>query len=192
MALWQNIAGVMQDLFGLGGPSGVKLKNASGTLLVRNAGDSGYAATIMSAIKLTSGASNGYLAVSDADGDLVWTPPASFLGGTNAELVQEEAFTQATSSPLTLFTPPANARLTQVGVSVTAAAAGGSPTISIGIAATPALYMATNENSLGAINEYIKDLWVDVGASPSAVIATIVPSAQTFTGRIWARYTLPS
>lgn len=126
MALWQNIAGVMQDLFGLGGPSGVKLKNASGTLLVRNAGDSGYAATIMSAIKLTSGASNGYLAVSDADGDLVWTPPASFLGGTNAELVQEEAFTQATSSPLTLFTPPANARLTQVGVSVVNFAAGGS------------------------------------------------------------------
>lgn len=191
MALWQNIAGVMADLFGLGGPTGVKLKNASGTLLVRNAGDSAYAATIMSAVKLTAGAASGYVAVSDADGDLVWTAPASFLGGTNAELVQEEAFTQATSSPLTLFTPPANARLTQVGVSVTVAAGGGAPTITIGVSGTPAQYMAAAENSLLAVNEYTKDLWVDVGASPAAVIVTITPAAQTFTGRVWARYTLP-
>ena len=39
---WDNITGVLQNLFGIGGNSGVNLKNSSGTLEARNAGDSAY------------------------------------------------------------------------------------------------------------------------------------------------------
>lgn len=192
MALWQNVAGIMNDLFGIGGPAGVKLKNNSGTLQVRNAGDTGLAPIQMSSARIASGAVNGHVAVSNANGDVTWTAPSAFLGGTNAVLTQEETFTQATSSPLTLFTPPANARLDEVGVSVTTAASGGTPTLSVGVSGQAALYMATSENSLLAVNEYVKELWVDAGASPAAVIVTITPSGQTFSGRVWMKYTIPA
>ena len=187
MGVYQTLRGLMNDLFQLGGPTGVQLKNSAGILLIRNAADAAYAQVQASAIRLTTGAAAGSVLVSNASGDGAWTALASIASEGSAV----EAFTQATSSPLTIITPPANARLTRVGVSVTVAAGGGSPTISIGVTGTPAAYMATNENSLLAANEYTKELWVDTTGSPVAIIATIVASAQTFTGTVWVEWEIP-
>jgi hypothetical protein len=110
-------------------------------------------------------------------------------GSANGELVQTEDFTQATASPLTIFTPPANAIIREVAVQVTTPAAGGSPTISIGVAGTVERDMAASESDLKTTAIYRVSPMTAVGASPAAIIATLVPSGQTFTGKVFVIYT---
>jgi hypothetical protein len=43
-AIWLKIRGIIGDIFGIGGPTGVNLKNDAGVLQVRNAADDAYAA----------------------------------------------------------------------------------------------------------------------------------------------------
>lgn len=116
-----------------------------------------------------------------------YVPITDSAGGAVGH-VKTASFTQATSSPLTIFTPPANARLSKLVVKVDTAASGGSPTLSIGVSGTVARDMDTTENNLKATGIYEVAPFTDVGSSPAAVIVTIVPDAQTFTGRIWVYY----
>jgi hypothetical protein len=205
-----RLRGTLQNIFRIGNSSGVSLKNNSGTLQVRNGGDTAHAAAEASSIKLLgSNTSNGVtltvpnslganvtltlpsddgasgdVLYTDGSGSLYWAAP-----GSDAITIAYQEFNQATSSPLTIFTPSANAKILRVRVIVTAAASGGTPTLSIGYSGSTSAYMTTSENDLKTAGEYQIDEVVDVGGSPSAVIATITPSGQTFTGAIlieWA------
>lgn len=207
------LAGTMRSLFQVGGPSGPALKNNAGVLDVRNAADSAWIDLEAKSIKVlgTNGvtgvklASPGGLGASltltlpnsvggagqflqtDGSGGLNWSSAQS-----NADLTDVTSITQATASPAAMFTPPANAVIREIWINVTIAAAGGSPTLSIGITGTPALYVATSDLDLKAANLYVIPVYVSAGASPAQIIATITPSAQTFSADIYVVYTNPS
>lgn len=102
--------------------------------------------------------------------------------------VHQIAFTQATTSPATIFTPENGEIVTEVIVEVTTAAGGGSPTLAIGVSGTTGAYMATTENNLKEVGVY--DVEPMVVNSAAAIIATIVVSAQTFVGKITVKTSL--
>lgn len=207
------LAGTMRSIFQVGGPSGVSLKHNAGVLQVRNAADSAHADTTAKSLTvLATNASNGVnltapaglgasvnlvlpngVGVSgqflktDGSGGLSWAAAQS-----NADLTEVQAITQASASPVTMFTPPANAILREFWVNVTVAAGGGSPTLSVGVSGTPALYVATGDNDLKSANLYVIPVYASAGASPSPVIITIVVSGQTFSADIYAIYTNPT
>ena len=187
MGLFQNIIGIMGDVFQLGGPTGGKLKNSAGIIMFRNAADSAYTTIQALGARFTNGAGANKVWVSNASGDGSWQD----LSAISGEGSLQDAFTQATSSPIAMGTIPANAVITRTWVSPSVAAGGGSPSIVIGVAATPALYMAATESSLLAVNDYVKDQVTPVGASPVSVIATIVVSGQTFTGTVGIEWETP-
>ena len=191
----------------------VRLKDASGILQVRDSADSAFAkmdthtvgfqganpsyqvsltapsglsADYDAVLPATDG-SNGQVLKTDGSGNWSWTDAVS-----NAELCQELVFDEATSSPATIFTPPNNAVLTRCQIQVTAAAAGGSPTVSIGVAGTVERDMATAESDLLTGALYEVQPMTDVGGSPGAVILSITPDSQTFDGeaRVW--YVIPA
>lgn len=103
--------------------------------------------------------------------------------------VHQEAFTQATSSPLTIVTPTNGEIVRKVIVEVTTAATAGSPTISVGVSGTTNAYMDTTENNLKEVGVY--EVEPMVSNSAAAVIATIVVSAQTFVGKVTVIFGLP-
>lgn len=207
------LAGTMRSLFQIGGPGGPALKNNAGVLDVRNAADSAWVDLEAKSIKVlgTNGVTGvklaspsglgasltltlpntvggaGQFIQSDGSGGLNWSSAQS-----NADLTDITSINQGTASPAAMFTPPANAVIREIVVNVTLAAAGGSPTLSIGVAGTPASYVATTDVDLKYADLYVIPVLASVGASPAQIIATIVPSAQTFSVDIYVVYTNPS
>lgn len=203
-----DLIGTLRTYFKIGS---VRLKNSSGVLEIKNTGDTAYAQTNTYAIGvLGSNASNkitvgapaglsgnmnfvlppdhgtvGYFLRTDGSGTTTWVP-----GSSNATVFNQEAFTEGTSSPLTIFTPPANATITKVVVNVTVAASGGSPTLSVGVSGTVERDMAAADIDLKTVGVYEVTPMTDVTGTPAAVIATITPSAQTFTGTVWVECTV--
>lgn len=183
---WQDLVGTIFDYFRVGF-TGPRLKNSSGVLQIRDSGDTADA-NLKAALLQLSGGSPGLnkVLVSDASGNGSWGTVASI----GSERVNQEAFTQATTSPLAIFTPANGEVITKVVVEVTSAAAGGSPTIAIGITGTTGAYMATTDNNLKEVGVYeVQPLVSNAGVG---VIATIVPSSQTFTGTITVFSSVPS
>lgn len=195
-SVWRDIRGVLGGIlqFAIGG---FNLKNVSGVAQFRNAADSAWADVEVEDVLIHSGNST-FKAILQAPPGLASDqtyvlPPAgaTIPTTTGMHFSKIVPFTQATSSPVTLDSaPPANATLAKVRVVTDTAAAGGSPTISIGVSGTPALYMTTSENNLKAVGQYIVEPFVALGGSPSNPIATIVVSSQTFVGRIELEYIL--
>lgn len=210
--VWEaKLRGVMGNLFGIGGPGGVNLKNSSGLLIVRDdtdnddagleAGslrvkDSGSANAVIFNAPSLSG--NNTITLPDADGSPgeflttngsgVWSWSAS---SSNADITDETAFTEADDGTLAMFTLPAGAVIHSVRVVVDTAAGGGSPTISIGVSGTVDKYMATTDNSLKNAAIYETRPEIKEGSS-IAIIATISASSQTFVGRIYVTYGVPA
>jgi hypothetical protein len=187
---------ILDTIVQFGGFAGFQLKNASAVMQVRNAADSDFT---QAEVK------EAWIHGTNATFKVILTAPAGLAadqtvtlpaGGTvpattGLHVSKIVSFNQATSSPLTVdAAPPANATLNQVRVAVDTAAAGGTPLISIGVSGTTGLYMGTGDNSLKAAGQYINDNFVALGGSPAAIIATIVPSGQTFSGRIELEYIL--
>lgn len=176
------------------GLAGFKLKNSSGVAQIRDSDDAGFADIEVEDVLIHSANATFYvrlLAPSGLAGNIDVTLPSTAViiapfGVNYSKIV---SFTQATSSPLTIdATPPVNGTLVYARLVVDTAAAGGSPTISIGVSGTPARDMATTDNNLKEVGQYLIENFLALGGSPGAIIATIVPSAQTFTGRIELNY----
>lgn len=115
----------------------------------------------------------------------------SDVTGTTVDREEALAFTQATGSPATIFTPPANHIIKRVEVHITAAAAGSTPTVKVGTAGTSDLYMLTTEVDLLETGIYIVQPMADAGPTPAAVILTISAAGQSFTGIVYVTYGLP-
>jgi hypothetical protein len=201
-----RLSRTMQGLFRIGD---VNVKDESGEVALRNFDDSAYVdvavknvqihgnnvanAVILSSpnglggnITLTlpnSVGASGQFLQSDGSGGMSWANANS-----NGNLIQYEAFTQATSSPLTIFTPPDDSVILEVYVEVIDSAGGGSPTVTIGTSVDPDAYMTATENDLTEEAVYIVHPLVEVGGSPNPVIATIVTDSQTFGGEIYVGY----
>ncbi len=164
----------------------VKIHGSNATNSITLAAPAGLGSTVTLTFPDNDGAS-GQVLSSDGSGNLSWVDVSA-----NASLVQQEAFTEATSSPVTIFTPPANSVITRVSIEISTAASGGSPTLTVGTGATPDLYMASTDNDVKTTGIYQIDLYDNVGGSPSAVQLAITPSSQTFTGIVFVHYTTPS
>jgi hypothetical protein len=207
-----RFVGTLQSYFRIGS-SGPRLKDNSGVLDVRNSGDTAWATTKVHTIHLSgSNASNasGFTAPAGLSGNVVFTMPdadgspgqvmktdgslgLSFVDPvSNAVMVQEEDFTQATSSPLTIFTPSANQVIVEVQIEITSAASGGAPTLSVGIAADPDRDMdeLDNDPKIAALFRVFPNQ--DVGGTPGAELLTITPDGQTFTGTVRVFVASPS
>ena len=208
----QILPRLRRTILGIFGVGTINIKDSSGTVQLRNTGDTAFAdagakqirihgVNATNAVVLNApsglGASVTYTlpGTDGATGDVLTTNGAGTTSWaastTNAVQAQQEDFTEATSSPLSIFTPAANAVILEVIVKITAAAAGGSPTVQVGTAGSPGLYMTTAEIDLLTTGTYIVYPEVNVGGTPSATILTITPSAQTFTGTVIVKYANP-
>jgi hypothetical protein len=195
-----RLIGTMQSYFKIGT---FRINDGSGTAEAKNAGGTAYANLGSHSLELHgSNASNkitvtapaglggnvtitlpssagtlGYALVTDGNGVTSWSPPVS-----NALQMQEEAFTEASSSPITIFAPADNSTIVEVQVEVTVAASAGSPTVSVGTAGDPDRDMDETDVDLKTVALYRVFPNTALGTDPDDIILTITPSSQTFTG----------
>jgi hypothetical protein len=116
--------------------------------------------------------------------------PIHQIPSLGTQQTQSENFDETTSSPLTICVPAANATVQTVVVQVSSAASAGSPTIEVGIVGDTGTYMSTTDNDLTVAAIFEVSPYESVGATPSAILATIVPDSQTFSGTIFVTYTV--
>lgn len=178
------------------GLTGFNLKNSAGVAQIRNAADNDWADIEVQDVLIHSsnGTFKARLVVGTLSGDIDINLPllAGSIVAAGVNYSKILAFTQATAATFTIdAAPPANGTLVYVRVVVDTAAAGGSPTLQIGVAGTLGRDMATTDNNLKEVGQYITENFLSLGGSPGAIIGTLVVSAQTFTGRIELNYRMP-
>lgn len=209
---------------------GVVLKNSSGNLLVRNAGDTADAAItasqlnnsgdvlILNSDAASTGAdwittlarsttgmtanttfklppNNGtaaYVLQTDGSGNTTWVANS---GATNQIVTDTTTLAFGSTSPLALFTLPANAVVEAVRVIVDTAF-NGTPSLSIGISGTTSKYLSSTQVDLTDVAG-AKIYEVYPGKSPvgttEALIATYAAgSATAGSARIEVDYVIPS
>ena len=211
------------------GINGVRLKNSSGALLVRNPGDTVDAAVTASqlnnsgdtivlnsdavnsgtdyAITLarpTTGMGAGYtyklpisagspgqVQATDGSGNLYWLT----IAGT-ADKISSDTTTLAfgTTSPLTLFTLPANAVVESVRVIIDTAF-NGTPSLSIGITGTTSKYMSSTQVDLTGVATTIYEVYpgkTSVGTTEALIATYSAGAASAGAARIEVDYVVPS
>lgn len=190
----------------------VRLKDVSGALHIRNSADNAFIDVAAKRFKfMGNNASNGLIITApdamggnvtltlpgadgatgqvlstDGSGTLQWSTPGAASGQ-----VEVEAFTEATSSPHTVFTAAQNEVMYWVEVEVVSPAAGGAPTMSIGIVGDTGAIMASTEIDLKEAGRIIKFPFY-VMASQAAVIASITADGQSFSGFIRISHGTPA
>jgi len=141
--------------------------------------------------KLSGG--NPKLYAKDAAGtefDLSGSGGGSIL---DSERVKAFAFSNATASPATIFTPPASAVITRVTVIMDTPASGNGASIAIGIAGNTGRDLVNGDTDLrDGVPQIGSEPLTQVGATPASIIATILTGSQTFSGRAYIRYVNPS
>lgn len=229
MAKWSDLVGTLTGYIRLG-LQGVRLKNSSGALVVRNTGDTADAAVTASTVSVsndsitinsdaansgadyaltiarpatgmtagytltlpdTGGSPSQVLSRGSSAGTLVWTT----LGGT-ADKISTDTTTIAfgTTSPLALFTLPANAVVQAVRVNIDTAF-NGTPSLSIGITGTTSKYLASTQVDLTAAATTVFEVYPGLPAvgTTEALIATYsAGSATAGAARIEVDYVVPS
>lgn len=140
--------------------------------------------------KLASGTAGKYIGF-DGSGN-----PAELSGASGGDSVRvyHADFTQATSSPLTLFTPDANADIVKVVVEITTIATGGGSgaLLKVGTVADDDAYVETDQVNLYSAGNYIIECWMNVGGSPAAIILTLTPDSNTFAGTVNVFHVVPT
>lgn len=167
------------------GASSAQLQGAGGlTTLAPHASASGLTITLPQ-----TGGSTGQALVTDGAGATSWATM-----GTGANQVKKDttSLVFGSSSPVTMFTPPANALIQRVTVIVDTAFDGTAPQVSIGISGTPAKYMGAGENDLKTTGSYeVSPEFLEDG-TPDAIIATYVAdSSAAGAARIVVEYANP-
>lgn len=197
-------------IFGIGT---INVKDNSGVAELRDEADSAYAVGGMHTARLHGSNASHYIGLSAPAGlgaaATFVLPAADGTAGqviktdgslnlsfadaiSNAEMTQSEAFTQATSSPLTLFTPPANSEISKIQLVVTVAAAAGTPTVSIGIDGDVDRDLDETDVDLLTLGIYEIFPNTAVGETPGAMKLTITPDSQTFSGTVRVWYSTPA
>lgn len=215
---------------GIGGP---QLKNSSGTLEVRNAGDSAYAQMrmILAAITgdsivlneqaLAAGSSWKFTVSRPGSGmthDLTMVLPsgdpsvgqaltvAGFAGnvitlqwttiasGSEKLVVDTTSLAFGSTSPVAMFTAPANAVHTLYQVIIDTAF-NGTPSVSIGVSGTTAKYVPSNAVDLtasaGTVFEYAPGV-AATGSTENIIATYSAGGASAGAARILAYYSIPA
>lgn len=210
---WEKLRGTLRTVFqiGIGGPN---LKNNSGVVEVKNAADSAYADLRARQIVLSDADTNkitllapaittdyslefpvddgspGQALKTNGSGVLSWETIAS---GDDKVITDTTNLAFGSTSPLALFTLPANAVIHFVKVIVDTVFDGAAPTLSIGITGTVSKYMGTSDVDLKTAGIYEVDPGIVANGSTEALIATYAAdSSAAGAARILVSYSIPS
>jgi hypothetical protein len=204
----------MQSILRIGD---IQIKDNAGAVESRNAGDTAYVDhglnrvvvhgdNATNAVILDAPAALGasvtftLMGVDGSSGQFIQTNGAGVLSfadaQSNASLVQIEPFSDADDgTPVTIFTPPANARVLEVNVHLAVAAGGAGASIVVGDnGGTADRYFNATDIDMQFTGTYtvrpLEDN--DVGGSPAAIEAAVTDGGQTFSGEVYVEYSTPA
>jgi len=215
MASWLKIVGTQVSNFRLG-LLGVRLKDNSGSLDVRNTTDAAFtdvraqavtvfnntagfgnkiqsgatqAADYVYTLPLTDGTPSQVLST-DGSGVLDWISAASTAACWS---VDSTSFAFGTSSPITMFTLPANAVINSVIVIVDTAF-DGTPTLSVGVnGGSASKYVGTADVNLLVADRYeVPNQSVPVGSTEALETTYSAGGATAGAGRVLVTYAVPT
>jgi hypothetical protein len=133
--------------------------------------------------------SSGQVIVTDGAGNHSYATAATTADKTTNEVT---AFTFGTTSPLTMFTLPANAMIEEICVYVDTAF-NGTPSISIGVSGTVSKYAPASVIDLNSAGQYVIYPGVVPIGTAEALIATYSAGGATAgVGRILVKYSIPT
>lgn len=133
------------------------------------------------------------LAVASESSGVITLEWISVEAGNDKVITDTTSLAFGTSSPLSLFTLPANAVIHLVKVIVDTAFDGTAPTLSIGVSGTASKYMGTSDVDLKTAGIYEVDPGVTANGSTEALIATYAAdSSAAGAARILVSYSIPS
>ena len=213
MSFFSKITGTSVGSFILG-LTGVKLKNASGNLEVRNNADSAYADITVNDANLHGGTYKVTLSPSasqtadyalvlpvddgspsqvlstDGSGVLSWVSAAST---SNQVVVDSTSIAFGSGSTVTAFTLPANAVIDAVSIIIDTAF-DGTPTLSVGVSGgSSSKYAGSGDSLLTQAGRYeIYNESVPVGTSENIELYYSAGSASVGAGRVLVSYSIPS
>jgi hypothetical protein len=151
----------------------------------------GMTADVNYTLPPTVGASGQVLSTDGSSGTLSWQSVAT---GSDQQKADTTTIAFGASSPVTLFTLPANAVIVKVMVIVDSAF-NGAPTLSIGIPGTTSKYMGSTEIDLTAVANTVfeKCPGLPPVGSTEALIATYAAGgASAGSARVVISYVIPS
>lgn len=225
---WRNLFGTLGSYFRLGF-TGPRLKDSSGNLVVRNAGDSadanitaakvsasgntiefnsdaagagadwiykltrpssGMAAAVELTLPPTDG-SPGQVLGTDGSGNLDWVSAASTEALTHRDTT---SLAFGSTSPVAMFTLPANAVLDSVTIIVDTPF-NGTPSMSVGVSGTASKYVASSQVDLtmAAKTKFIIDCAEPANGSTEALIITYAAGgASAGAARVLVDYSVPA
>lgn len=227
-SIWQDLLGTTKAFFRIGF-TGPRLKNSSGNLLIRNAGDSADVEATMLKLNVSgnvldinsdaagSGAdwkytlqrpssgmsaavvltfppndgSPGQALVSDGNGVLTFEDAASTA---SSDKVDTTSLAFGDSSPVAMFTLPANAVIEKIQV-VIDTAFDGTPSASVGISGTVSKYLASTDIDLTMAAGTVFEVHPGVAApgGTEALIITYADGGATAgAARFLVFYAIPS
>jgi hypothetical protein len=211
MSVFAKLAGTTVGSFILQ-ITGVRLKNSSGTLDVRNNADTAFAPVNVSTAKVngttygttlqssssqttdltitlpaTAGSPNQVLQT-NGSGVTTWVDSSS--GAT--DVTDTTSFAFGSSSTISMFTLPANAVILSISVIVDTAF-DGTPSMSVGTAGNASKYVGSSDTLLTLAARYdIFPADVPDTSSEALQIAYTAGSATVGAGRVLVNYSLPS
>ena len=212
MSSWQKLIGTQTGTFILG-LLGVRLKNNAGSLQVRDNGDTAFADVELAKLKINDvdtvtiqaspsqtgpytltlpvdDGSPSQVLSTDGSGVLSWVSAAS----TDAcWKVDSTSFVFGSTSPVTMFTLPANAVIDKVTVIVDTAF-DGTPTMSVGVnGGSASKYVSSGDVNLLVADRYdIPNQSVPVGSTEALEITYSAGGATAGAGRVLVTYAIPT
>lgn len=207
MNVWGDFVGTTYNYFRLG-LNGIRLKFSSGKLLVRNSDDTAGAPVVVTTLELGNGGtvlqsggtgvtltlpantgSPNQALVTDGSGGLSF---ATVAGGTDKAIRDTTSLAFGSSSPVAMFTLPANAVIDWVKV-VVDTAFNGTPTMSVGIIGNLSKYVASTKVDLTLGDSFLihPDL-PSSGSSEDLIITYAAGGATAGSARVLVSYSIPS
>jgi hypothetical protein len=151
---------------------------------------SGMTAAVVLTLPANDG-SPGEVLSTDGDGVTSWIA----AGGSTDHMVKQDVTPLAfgSSSPVTMFTLPANGYISKIEFNVDTAFNGTAPTASIGIAGTTSKYMAATQVDLKTVGQYEVNPGIIPGGSTEALIITYAAdSSSAGAARVVVHYAVPT
>ena len=212
MSTWMKLKGTQTGQFILG-LLGVRLKNNAGSLQVRDNGDTAFADVELAKLKINDAdtvtiqaspsqtgpytltlpvddGSPGQVLSTDGSGVLSWA-----AAGSTAECwkVDSTSFVFGSTSPVTMFTLPANAVIDKVTVIVDTAF-DGTPTMSVGVnGGSASKYVSSGDVNLLVADRYdIPNQLAPVGTTEALEITYSAGGATVGAGRVLVTYAIPT
>lgn len=193
-----DLVGTLKAYFRIGS---LRIKNDSNVLAVKNTGDTGYLPVALSSTQYKNGTgtvtlqtpidvtyslvlpsndgSTNEVLSTDGSGNLSW---ASVATSSNQVLAQTENVVYNSSTPIVVFTPPANSVIQKVIVDVDTLFDATSVNLSVGVAGTTSKYLGTNDVDLATVAVYEVEPMFQEDGTPEEVIITFAPGSAGSTG----------